>query len=224
VTDGDVATHAVVLALEAHELGLFLIDLSTDGVSRKVLKTLDPTRSAAELCFQNVAAERLGPAGAGEALLNNIIDRGAVLIAFEQIGGADQALEMARNYALERYSFGRPIGSFQAIKHRLADMYIRNQLARSNAYFGAWMLSEGSNTLARAAAAARIAASDAYWFAAKETIEIFGGIGTTWEVDCHLHYRRAKQLALMVGGPVVWRERLVSSLEHDNAPNHAGAL
>jgi alkylation response protein AidB-like acyl-CoA dehydrogenase len=146
--------------------------------------------------------------------LRSIYDRAATYIAFEQVGGADRCLEMTRDYALERYAFGRPIGSYQAIKHKLADFYILNQLARSHAYYGAWALGEGNAQLARAASAARVAASEAYWFAAKEMIQIFGGIGTTWDADCHLHYRRSKHLATMVGGPPLWRERLVADLEH----------
>ena len=122
-------------------------------------------------------------------------------------------MEMARDYALERYAFGRAIGSFQAVKHRIATMYIRNQVARSNAYYGAWALGANSDELPKAAAASRIAASEAFRFAAKEAIEVFGGIGTTWETYCHLFYRRAKQLALMLGPTALWREKLASELE-----------
>jgi alkylation response protein AidB-like acyl-CoA dehydrogenase len=183
-------------------------------VTRRPLRTLDPTRSAAALDFADAPAEPLGAAGDGPALLRTIFDRAAAFMAFEQLGGADRALEMARDYALERHAFGRPIGSYQAVKHRLADMYIRNQIARSHAYYGAWALGAGGAEMGRAAAAARIAAADAYWYASKEAIEIFGGIGATWEADCHLFYRRAKQLSLAVGAPSLWKERLVAELEH----------
>lgn len=215
VTDGDSADHAIVSACEDGVTGLYIVDLSSDGVGRRSLRTLDPTRSAAEIRFDNVVVERLGEAGQGDSLLASILDRGAVYLAFEQVGGATRAMEMARDYALERYAFGRPIGSFQAIKHRLADMFIRIELARSHAYFGAWALQQDATTLARAASAARIAACDAFWFVSKEAIEIFGGIGSTWEADAHLYYRRAKQLAVEVGGPVRWRERLAATLEQD---------
>ena len=141
-----------------------------------------------------------------------------MLLAFEQVGGADRALEMAKDYAMERYAFGRPIGSYQAIKHKLADMYVKNELARSNAYYGAWALETGAAELPlAAAAAARVAACEAYWFAAKENLQTHGGIGFTWEMDCHLFYRRAQQLGLVAGGAKAWKERLVSQLERRNA-------
>jgi len=144
VTDGDIATHALVLAKESGQPGLFLVDLSA-GVSREPLQTLDPTRDAAKLTFAGAPAERLGGAGEGFALLEQVMDRAAVLLAFEQVGGADRCLEMAKAYALERYAFGRVIASYQAIKHKLADIYVKNELARSNADYGAWAI----NTLVR---------------------------------------------------------------------------
>jgi alkylation response protein AidB-like acyl-CoA dehydrogenase len=216
VTDGDIATHALVLAKENGQAGLFLVDLSS-GVTREALQTLDPTRDAAKLTFSGASAERLGAAGEGFALMERISDRAAVLLAFEQTGGADRALEMAKAYALERYAFGRVIASYQAIKHKLADIYVKNELARSNAYYGAWALNTDAPELPVAASAARIAASEAFWFAAKENIQTHGGIGFTWEVDAHLYYRRSRQLALVAGAPRVWKERLVSQLERRNA-------
>ena len=221
VTDGDIATHALVLAKENGQPGLFLVDLSANGsgggVTREPLQTLDPTRDAAKLTFAGAAAERLGAAGEGFALLEQVTDRAAVLLAFEQTGGADRCLEMAKAYALERYAFGRVIASYQAIKHKLADIYVKNELARSNAYYGAWALNTNAAELPVAASAARIAASEAFWFAAKENIQTHGGIGFTWEVDAHLFYRRSRQLALVAGAPRVWKERLVSHLERRNA-------
>jgi alkylation response protein AidB-like acyl-CoA dehydrogenase len=216
VTDGDIATHAVVLAKEGGRPGLFLVDMSS-GVTRESLKTLDPTRDAAKLTFDGASAERLGEAGDGFGLMERLFDRAAVLLAFEQCGGADRCLEMAKAYALERYAFGRVIASYQAIKHKLADMYVKNELARSNAYYGAWALNTDAPELAVAASAARIAASEAFWFASKENIQTHGGIGFTWEVDAHLYYRRSRQLSLVAGAPRVWKERLVRQLERRNA-------
>jgi alkylation response protein AidB-like acyl-CoA dehydrogenase len=144
VTDGDIANVALVLAKEGGKPGLFLVDLDGEGVTRDALKTLDPTRDAARLTFKEAPARRLGDAGAGFDLLEQINDRAAILLAFEQCGGADRCLEMAKAYALERYAFGRVIASYQAIKHKLADMYVRNELARSNAYYGAWALNTGA--------------------------------------------------------------------------------
>jgi alkylation response protein AidB-like acyl-CoA dehydrogenase len=216
VTDGDVANLAVVLARESGRTALYLVELDGVGVSRETLQTLDPTRGVAKLTFAGAPAERLGEAGEGLALTEAVLNRAAVLLAFEQVGGADRALEMAKSYALERYAFGRQIGSYQAIKHKLADIYIKNELARSNAYFGAWALDDGAAELPVAAAAARVAACDAFWFAAKENLQTHGGMGFTWDVDCHLFYRRAQQLGLVAGGAKAWKERLVSQLERRN--------
>jgi len=140
-----------------------------------------------------------------------------VLVAFEQIGGAAACLAMATEYAKQRHAFGRPIGSFQAIKHKLADVYIAAELARSNAYYGAWALSRDAAELPLAAAAARVSASDAFWMAARENIQTHGGMGFTWAADCHLFYRRAKLLALALGSAPHWKDRLVGELERRNA-------
>ena len=210
VTDGGAATLFVVLATD----GLYLCEAAS-GV--EPLATLDPTRPAAAVTFDAVPAERLGLAGDGWAALAAVLDRAAVLLAFEQLGGADRCLEMARGYALERHAFGRSIAGYQAIKHKLADMYVKNEVARSNAYYGAWALNSGAAELPLAAATARVAASDAFWFAAKENIQTHGGIGFTWEADPQLYYRRSRQLALVAGAPALWRERLVAALETRNA-------
>ena len=217
VTDGDVADVAVVLAKEAGQLTAFLVDLKGAAVTRETLQTLDPSRGAARLSFNGAAAERLGAPGEGLDLVEQVMNRAAVLLAFEQVGGADRALEMAKDYALNRYAFGRPIGSYQAIKHKLADMYVKNELARSNAYYGAWALDSDAPELPLAAAAARVSACEASWFAAKENLQTHGGIGFTWEMDCHLFYRRAQQLGLVAGGAKQWKERLVTQLERKNA-------
>ncbi|PHY22373.1 acyl-CoA dehydrogenase family protein [Caulobacter sp. BP25] len=217
VTDGDVAGVALVLASEGGRPGLFLVDLTGPGVTRETLKSLDPTRSVAKLTFVGAAAERVGDAGAGFEIVQAILDRAAVLLAFEQLGGADRCLEMAREYALGRYAFGRVIAGYQAIKHKLADMYVKNEVARSNAYYGAWALNDDAPELPIAASAARIAASEAFWFASKENIQVHGGMGFTWDVDCHLYYRRSRQLSLVAGAPKVWKERLVGELEKKNA-------
>jgi len=217
VTDGAAADLAVVLAKEAGRIGLYLVELGGDGVSRETLETLDPTRNVARVTFTGAAAELLGDAGEGMALTEAVLDRAAVYLAFEQVGGADRCLEMAKSYALERYAFGRVIGSYQAIKHKLADMYIKTELARSNAYYGAWALGEGGTDLKIASASARVAATEAFWFAAKESLQTHGGMGYTWEVDCHLYYRRSQQLGLVAGGSKAWKERLVTQLERRNA-------
>jgi hypothetical protein len=169
VADGEIADFAVVAADGTGEASLYLVDLRDSGVTRTSLKSLDPTRNQAKLVFQDVPTEPLGPAGQGRDLIRTLLDRAAVLIAFEQVGGAQACLEMARTYALERYAFGRPIGSFQAIKHKLADVYVATELARSNAYYGAWALEQQAPELPVAAAAARIAASEAFSVSARES-------------------------------------------------------
>ena len=135
--DGEIADFAIVAARgEGGDVGLFVVDRAGRGVSRTGVESVDPSRNHAEIVFEDAVAEPLGAAKEGWAMLTRALDRAAALMAFEQVGGADRALEMARDYALDRMAFGRPIGSFQAIKHMLADMYVANTLARSNAYYG----------------------------------------------------------------------------------------
>jgi hypothetical protein len=124
---------------------------------------------------------------------------------------------MATEYAKNRFAFGRAIGSFQAIKHKLADIYVATELARANAYYGAWALANDAPDLPTAAAAARVAAGEAYNLAARENIQTHGGMGFTWEFDCHMYYRRAKLLSLALGGERRWKDRLVSLLETRNS-------
>ena len=162
VPDGDVATTAVVLANEGAGLSLFIVDLSAQGVSKQTLETVDPSRNFAAIEFTNVAAQRLGAEGQGWDIVNRVFNHAAILLAFEQIGGAQKALEMATDYAQERYAFGRPIGSFQAVKHMLANMYVDLELARSNCYYGAWALSTNADELPLASATARVSATQAF--------------------------------------------------------------
>lgn len=209
VIDGNAATLALVCAQQDGVARLFLVDLAAPEVDRAVIPSLDPSRDLARIAFNGAPCEPIGD----ETLLNRLLDRAAVLLAFEQIGGADRCLEQAIEFAGMRYAFGRPIGSQQAIKHKLADMYVSNQIARSNAYYGAWALESGSDELPVAAAAARVGACQAYWYAARESIQTHGGIGFTWEADQHLHYRRALQLDMAIGSRGVWSDRLFTALE-----------
>jgi alkylation response protein AidB-like acyl-CoA dehydrogenase len=213
VPDGDIADVAVVLARDSGGASLYLADLRADGVAREVLENLDPTRSQARLDFRDVEVELLGSAGSGWEQTRALLDRAAVLFAFEQAGGAQATLDMAQQYAVERYAFGRPIASFQAIKHKLADMYIAATLARSNCYYGAWALSTGAPELPLAAATARVSATQAFNECSSENIQTHGGMGFTWEFDCHLYYRRAKALAVNLGSLTSWEDRLVQALE-----------
>jgi alkylation response protein AidB-like acyl-CoA dehydrogenase len=222
VPDGDVADVAVVAARtgsgsDARSVSLFLVDLSGPGVSREALDNVDPTRSQARLTFDGAPAEPLGAVGDGWRLATEALDRAAVLLAFEQVGGSDRALEMGRDYALDRMAFGRPIGSFQAIKHMLADMYVAATLARSNAYYGAWALSTRSAELPAAAATARVSATQAFQQCAKNNIQVHGGMGFTWAFDCHLFYRRSNALALALGSQSTWEDLLIERLRTRNS-------
>ena len=216
VPDGDVAHICVVVTRSAIGDGasLFIVDLNQPQVSKDTVTTLDPTRSHATLTFNEAPAELRGKEGDGWTATQTLLNRAAVLYAWEQTGGADAALEMAKSYALDRYAFGRPIASYQAIKHKLATMYVNNTLARSNCYYGAWALNSNAPELGLAAATARVSAIQAYYFAAKENIQIHGGMGFTWEFDCQFMYRRSKLLAMTIGGEANWQDKLVTALEH----------
>ena len=159
----------------------------------------------------------LGDGGHDWGALDRLYDRAAVLMAWEQLGLADKALEQACDYAKQRFAFGRAIGTFQAIKHKLAGMYVKNTLARSNAYHGAWALASGSDSLPLAAATARVAAIQASLHASQENIQTHGGMGFTWEFDCQFYYRRAKLLSLALGSERHWQDRLVTALADDAA-------
>jgi alkylation response protein AidB-like acyl-CoA dehydrogenase len=212
VPDGTVAHFAVVITSGSSGPVAVLVDLEGKGVSREEVQTLDPSRPHARLVLDGAPARLLGGESEGWSLEQRVFDRAAVLFAMEQLGGADACLEMAVDYAKGRYAFGRPIGSFQAIKHKLADMYIKNELARANVYYGAWALQSSEKELPVAAAAARVAAGEAYHYAAKENIQTHGGIGFTWEADCHLYYRRSKLLSLCLGSLHSWKDRLITGL------------
>lgn len=217
VADGDVADLAIVLAKGEDGPQLCVTDLAGSGVTREVMDTIDPTRSHARVTFDGADAEPLADGGDGMAALGQLFDRAAVLFAFEQVGGSQAAIEMARDYAMGRYAFGRPIAGYQAIKHKLARMYVATTLARSNSYYGAWALSTGAPELGVAAATARVSATQAYRECAEENIQTHGGMGFTWEFDCHLYYRRAKLLSVNLGSEGVWKEKLISRLEAERA-------
>lgn len=217
VADGECAAMAVVLAKadSGEELAVYIVDLTAEGVMRTRLKGLDESRKQAQIEFENAPAELLVPAAQTDAFVARLMSRAAVLFSFEQLGGSDRALEMAVEYARERYAFGRPIGSFQAIKHKLADMYVENQLARSNCYYAAWALYNDNDELPLAAATARVSAIKAYFLASKENVQTHGGMGFSWELDAHLFYRRAKLLSLVIGSERYWKARVMQLLAAD---------
>jgi len=219
VADGDIADFAVVIAASNTGDGAsaYLVNLSREGIDKELVRTLDPSRSQARLTFNGAEAELLGNEGEGWTLLQQVYDRAAVLFAWEQVGGANTALEMAKEYAMGRFAFGRPIASFQAIKHKLAHAYVKNTLARSNCYYGAWALSTNAPELPIAAATARVSATQACYYASKENIQTHGGMGFTWEFDCQFPYRRSKVLSTCIGSEAVWQDKLISAIEADRA-------
>jgi acyl-CoA dehydrogenase len=222
VPDGSDADFAIVLAQDdPRGVSLYLVRLTAEGVSREELETIDPTRSQARITFNSAPAELVGSRGDGWHIATQVMDRAAILTAFEQLGGADRALEMARDYALERMAFGRPIGSFQAIKHILADMYVSATLARSNCYYGAWALSSGAAELPVAAATARVSATTAFQHCSKNNIQVHGGMGFTWAFDCHLFYRRSNALALGLGSLSTWESLLIERMGAGNVETAA---
>ena len=212
VPDGNAANLAVVVALGAHGPLLALADLNGTGIERTAVESIDPTRSCATITFRDTPVERLGEVGQGWSLLQRVLDRAAVLLSFEQIGGAERAFEITREYTMGRYAFGRPVASFQSLKHRMADLYAAIELGRSNGYYGAWALSEDADELGVAACSARVSATDAFELASQEMLQMHGGVGFTWEYDCHMFYRRSKHNAVVLGSPSHWRERLIQRL------------
>lgn len=214
-TLADIAVVSAVTTEDKHVLVLVELveraEASSEYVEREALKSADPSIRNAQLTFDHCPAQVLGNGEDSRGALRWLLDRAAVLLAFEQIGGADRCLELAVDYVKERKTFGRAVGSYQAVKHKLARMYAQNELARSNAYYGAWALASESEELPIAASAARISATECFEFAAREGLHLHGGMGYTWEVDCHLYLKRSRDLALRLGGLRQWKEKLVSA-------------
>jgi acyl-CoA dehydrogenase len=216
VADGLAADFVIVTASGQNGLVIALVETGASGVARASCETTELVRKHARLTFSEAPCTVLAEGDSAERLRANFLHSSAILLAFEGLGGADAAMEMAVDYAKDRIAFGRKIGGYQAVKHRCADMYIKNQLARSHAYYGAWALLTGAPELAQAAAGARVAAVDAYQFAAEETVQLHGGIGFTWESDCQFFYRRARTLGLSLGSKAFWSDQLVRTLEKRN--------
>jgi acyl-CoA dehydrogenase len=216
VPDAEVATHAVVVAKNGDSVSLCVADLNSDDVDITVQRNIDESRGYYSVSFDGANAEVVGDEESGWSNLEKIMDHAAVLFSFEQIGGAQASLDMANTYAKERYAFGRPIGSFQSMKHKLADMYVALTLAKSNSFYGAWALSSNAAELPTAAATARVSATKAFQLCSQENIQTHGGNGFTWEYDCHMFYKRSKVLSLNLGSLPSWREKLIKSLEQAN--------
>jgi hypothetical protein len=205
------AAWALVPATDEAGLVLLLVDLNQAGVTRRLEPAIDNSRAAATLAFDGTAATVLAAGASAEAALWQVASLAALGTAFEQVGGAQACLDMAREFALERKAFGQPIGRFQAIKSKLADIFIRIELARGCALDALAALEAHDPAWPSLAAAARVAATDAYEIAARETIQTHGAIGVTWEAMPHHHYRRSRALALELGAAASWRERLLAT-------------
>ncbi len=183
-----------------------------EGLTRTPLATMDQTRKQARLEFADVDAWLIGTEGGAEAGLSKTLDLAAVALAAEQVGGAQRCLDTSVEYAKTRIQFGRPIGSFQAIKHKCADMLLEVESAKSAAYYAGWAAAEDSDELPVVASLAKSYCSEAYFHAAAETIQIHGGIGFTWEHPAHLYFKRAKSSELMLGDPSYHRELLAQRI------------
>jgi alkylation response protein AidB-like acyl-CoA dehydrogenase len=204
VLDGHVAELILVPAGD----GLFAVAGDAAGLKRELLATVDQTRKQARLTLDAVPARRIGDAG----ILNQALDAAVVLLAAEQVGGASACLAQTVEYAKVREQFGRPIGSFQAIKHTWSEMLLEVESARAAAHYAAWAADFAPDELPVAAALAKAHCSEAYARVAAESIQLHGGIGFTWEHRAHLYYKRAKSSELLFGAPAAWRERLVTRL------------
>ncbi len=214
VLDGHTADLIVALARapgSSGDQGLSFFTLRGDakGLDRRLLQSVDATRKLALLKFNGVEAELLGEAGAAAAPFSRTLDQAAVCLANEMVGGAERLRQSALDYVMMRMQFGRPIASFQAIKHKCADMLVDVELAKSAAYYAAEAAAEEADDWPAMACLAKAAASDAYIQTAKETVQLHGGIGFTWDNDTHLWFKRAKSSEVFLGSPKYHRELLM---------------
>jgi alkylation response protein AidB-like acyl-CoA dehydrogenase len=212
VIDGHNANLILVAAKTGEGISLFSVEGDAAGLTRTPLTTMDQTRKQARLEFSGVPAKLIGTEGKGWDTLSRVLDLAAVALAAEQVGGAQKCLDMSVEYAKVRVQFGRPIGSFQAIKHKCADMLLEVESAKSAAYYAGWAAAELNDELPVVASLAKAYCSDAYFHAAAENIQIHGGIGFTWEHDAHLYFKRAKSSELLLGDPTYHRELLAQRI------------
>jgi len=212
VLDGHTANLILVVGRTPAGLSLFAVDADAPGLTRTPLPTMDQTRKQARLVFESTPARLIGTEGAAAEGLTKTLDLAAVALAAEQVGGAQHCLDSSVEYAKNRIQFGRPIGSFQAIKHKCADMLLEVESAKSAAYYAGWAAAEDSDELPVVASLAKSYCSEAYFHAAAENIQIHGGIGFTWEHDAHLYFKRAKSSELLFGDPAYHRELLAQRI------------
>lgn len=211
VLDGHVADVLLVAARTPDGIGVFRVDGTAAGVSRALVPTLDLTRKLADVELSGTPAT-LVSTGDATSGLGRAIARTVAALAAEQVGGAQRCLDLSVDFARTRHQFGRPIGSFQAIKHRCADMLVQVEFARSAAYYASFAAAEEQDDLEVAVSLAKSYCSEAYFRAAGETIQIHGGMGFTWEHPAHLYLKRAKSSQTLFGSPVLHRERLAEHI------------
>jgi alkylation response protein AidB-like acyl-CoA dehydrogenase len=223
VLDGMIADLILVAASSDDGPALFAVDGDAFGLSRQALQTLDMTRRQAVLTFGQTPGRPVGQPGTAGQIVAQAVRGGVLALAAEQVGGAQRCLDMAVAYAKVRHQFGRPIGSFQAIKHMCADMLLEVESARSAAYRAAWEAADGGAELPLFASLAKAYCSEAYFRVAASNIQVHGGIGFTWDHDAHLYYRRARSAEVMLGTPASHRE-LVAGLLLKHAAGQAGQL
>jgi alkylation response protein AidB-like acyl-CoA dehydrogenase len=212
VLDGHIADLIMVGARTPSGVALFAVDGTAPGLTRTAVPTLDQTRKQAHLEFAGTPARLIGNEADGWRVIRRVLDTAAILQAAEQAGGAARAVEMAADYAGIRVQFGRPIGSFQAVKHMCADMLTEAEAARSAAYYGLWELAADSEDVPLTASLAKVYCSAAYSKIAGDAIQVHGGIGFTWEHPAHLYLKRAKGTEAMFGTPAYHRDLLAARL------------
>src|SRR4029450_11947910 len=212
VLDGHVANLLIVAARTAHGISLFTVDGDAAGLTRTALSTMDQTRKQAKLELAGGPAALLGDEGQGWQVLDRVLDLAAVALAGGAVGGAPKVLGVWVECPRNRVEFARPTGSFQAIKHKCADMLLEVESAKSAAYYGAWCAAELNDELPEVACLAKAYCSEAYFHSAAENIQIHGGIGFTWEHPAHLYFKRAKSSELLFGDPTYHRELLAQRI------------
>ncbi len=212
VIDGMTAGLLLVVARAPGGVSLFAVRPDAAGLTRALLNTIDQTRKQARLELDETPATLVGGEGGAAVGIARTLDLAAVALAAEQVGGAQRCLDNAVDYAKERIQFGRPIGSFQAIKHKCADVLVDVESARSAAYYAGWAAAAGDAELPAVASLAKAYCSEAFVHAALENIQIHGGMGFTWEHHAHLYFKRAKSSELLFGDAAYHREQLAQRL------------
>ena len=223
VVDADSADELIVAATGSGGMSLYAVAADGPGVQRTPLVTMDLTRPQATIAFEGAPARLLAGPQEADRVITHALQVGAALLAIEQVGAAQHLLDLSVDYAKSRLQFGRQIGSFQTIKHKLADMLVDLEHARSAAYHAVWALSDGSDDPALAVSIAQALSSSALQRIAADTIQVHGGIGFTWEHQAQLYFKRAATDAALLGSAEQHRSR-VADLVLDTAIAHSGAV